>query len=506
LTETDRQDQQDIVRGFGANFLGFLAKFGARAPFLFVAGSLYGSNAFGRYVIIIAIIETLSNIASFGLKRSLFKFLDDDAAAIKGCKPEATIAAAVILAVSVGLLFAVPLFFFADQVSVLINEPGDALPIRFLCPMIPLAAFADVILASTRFRRTVRFEVMARSVIEPMTLMLSSFLFYFLGLKQFGLFFAYGLSILGAVTVAVYGVARVFSLKSLVPGPRLFRRIVGMIKFSGPTAFNDLVTILLFRVDVFIISHFCTRAELGIYGMAQQFATSAQKIHESFNPIVAPVVSSLIARGPVIAIRHQLAQVSRWIFSLQLVIVIGIVFYGATLLTIVGSNYAAGGMALTFLVLAEMVNGSFGVSDLPLLFKRPALNPIVTSFGFAVQAALCFILVPRIGITGAALSLALTYFLMNLTRILLLLALFRVLILEWTLLRPIAVGILTALAISLLRFSFPLAGWPEAALGVPATLIIYGALMLLFGLNSSEKMALSLKFPTFGRFIKPAQR
>jgi O-antigen/teichoic acid export membrane protein len=332
--------------------------------------------------------------------------------------------------------------------------------------------------------------------------MLTALGFYFIGWQQFGLFFAYGLSILGAFIVAVTGIARVFSLKNLMPGPGLMRRMRSITRFTAPTAFNDLVTILLFRVDVFMISYFCTPAELGIYGMAQQFATSVQKVHESFNPIVAPVVSSLIARGPVEGVRHQLAQVSRWIFSLQLAIVVGIFFYGDTLLTIMGKGYAAGGVALTFLVLAEMLNGSFGVADLPLLFKRPIFNPIVTSLGFGIQAALCFWLIPLLGIKGAALSLALTYFLMNLMRVMLLFVLFRILILEWTLLRPILAGGVNALLILGFRYLLPLQGWPEAAVGVPATLGIYAVLMLIFGFPESERQQMALKYPRLGWLLR----
>ena len=403
-----KQDQKDIVRGFGTNFLGFLAKFGSRAPFIFIAGSLYGSHSFGRYVIVIAIIETLALVATLGLKRSLFKFLDDDLLRGDDSLPEATIGAVVILVTALATFFGLAIFFGADPLARLINQPGDAGALRLLSPIIPLYALSEILLAATRFKRTVRFEVLSRSVIEPMTLMLTAFAFYGLGFTQFGLFFAYALSILAALAVAITGIVKVFTLPNLIPGAGLARRIRGIVKFTAPTALNDLVTILLFRVDVFIISHFCTPSELGIYGMAQQFATSVQKVHESFNPIVAPVVSSLIARGPVEGVRHQLAQVSRWILSLQLMIVIGIIFYGDTLLTIVGKNYAAGGVALSFLVLAEMLNGSFGIADLPLLFKRPIFNPIVTSLGFAIQAGLCFWLVPRIGIAGGALALALT--------------------------------------------------------------------------------------------------
>lgn len=505
LTDSARQDQRDIARGAGANFLGFLIKLGARAPFLFIAGTLYGSHAFGRYVIVIAVIDTLSGISTFGLKRSLFKFLDDDVVHDKSACCHATISAALLLAVGVASIFGLALFLSADLVARLTNlSADDSLPLRLLSPIIPLVAFVDVALAATRFRRTVRFEVLARSICEPTTLMLSALAFYFLGQQQFGLFYASGLSILAALVVALTGFGKLYSFRFLVPHPDTLHRVRGMIRFTAPTGLSDLLTILLFRMDVFVISYFCTSAQLGIYGMAQQFATSVQKVHESFNPIVAPVISTLIARGSVQGVRDQLAQVSRWIFSLQLVIVIGMAFFGDLLLSVLGSGYAVGGVALTLLVVAEMLNGSFGVCDLPLLFRRPIINPIVTTFGLLLQGLLCWTLVPKLGINGAALSLCLTYFMMNAARILMLRLLFRVLVLEWALLRTLLAGALCAVAIGFYRRHFPFSEWILVTIGIPLMFAIYGGLMMAFGLKARERGLLAARYPALGRLFRIA--
>lgn len=503
MTDSARQDQRDIARGAGANFLGFLIKLGSRAPFLFIAGTLYGSHAFGRYVIILAVIDTLAGISTFGLKRSLFKFLDDDVLHDKDASSHATISAALLLAVGLAAIFGLILFLSADWVAGLVNlSEEDSLPLRLLSPIIPLIALVDVMLAATRFQRTVRFEVLARSICEPMTLMLSALAFYFLGEQQFGLFYASGLSILAALAVALTGFAKLYSFRFLTPHPDTLRRAHGIIRFTAPTGLSDLVTILLFRMDVFVISYFCTSAELGIYGMAQQFATSVQKVHESFNPIVAPVISTLIARGSVQSVRDQLAQVSRWIFSLQLVIVIGMAFFGSLLLSVLGSGYAVGGVALTLLVVAEMLNGSFGICDLPLLFRRPVINPIVTIFGLLLQGLFCWILVPRMGINGAALSLCLTYFMMNAARILMLRLLFRVMVLEWAMLRPVLAGLLCALAMAMFQRHFPFGGLVQAVVGIPLMFAIYGGLMMAFGLKTRERSFMAARYPALGRLFR----
>lgn len=71
------RDKRDIRRGSTLSILGFLARLCARIPFLFIAGRLYGTATYGEYVLLTAIVETTALLSTFGLKRTIFRFMHE---------------------------------------------------------------------------------------------------------------------------------------------------------------------------------------------------------------------------------------------------------------------------------------------------------------------------------------------------------------------------------------------------------------------------------------------
>ena len=91
---------------------------------------------------------------------------------------------------------------------------------------------------------------------------------------------------------------------------------------------------------------------------------------------------------------------------------------------------------------------------------------------------------------------------MNMMRIMLLFMLFRVLILDWNLLRPLLAGAVNAVLILALRSILPLEGWREVAVGIPATILIYIILMLIFGFPPGERQQLAVKYQRLGWLLR----
>ena len=59
-------------------FFGFIIRLGSRLPFLILAVALFGNELYGRYNYTITTIEICAAFATFGFKRSLFRFIHDD--------------------------------------------------------------------------------------------------------------------------------------------------------------------------------------------------------------------------------------------------------------------------------------------------------------------------------------------------------------------------------------------------------------------------------------------
>ena len=148
-------DIRDILRGALASLGGFGGRMVARLCLMLIAGQLYGAAPLGLLGQVAALSEILAAIAALGLKRSLLGMLSDKTNAIS---PDTLIkeslavslALAVVMSVFLGFAFA---FLFSDT----------AMPV-LLYAVIPCTVFAEVAGTAIRFKRIIRWEVIARCV------------------------------------------------------------------------------------------------------------------------------------------------------------------------------------------------------------------------------------------------------------------------------------------------------------------------------------------------------
>lgn len=93
------------------------------------------------------------------------------------------------------------------------------------------------------------------------------------------------------------------------------------------------------------------------------------------------------------------------ILTIQLGVVLLMAATGDALLDLFGAHYASAYAALVAMVLAETVNGAFGVSELILYYRRPAIALQVNLIQIAISAAAIPLLTPRYDILGASLAM-----------------------------------------------------------------------------------------------------
>ena len=75
---TEAAAQRLILKGGGSAALGFLIRLGARLLFVLMAGRLFGVTLFGAFVIAVAVVELAVTLGGAGMKRQLFKLLDEE--------------------------------------------------------------------------------------------------------------------------------------------------------------------------------------------------------------------------------------------------------------------------------------------------------------------------------------------------------------------------------------------------------------------------------------------
>lgn len=503
MTPSEDKDKKDIVKGARVNFLGFIIRLSSRLPFILLVVALFGNELYGRYIFIITTVELGAALAIFGFKRSLFKFVHDDEYA-QGHTIEEVIVAALICSFTVGLGMIGFILYIAEPMAGWFDYPEMVAGLTTLVPIILVISMVDIVLAGTRVTRQMKFEMIARSFVEPYVLLFSMLGFYFLGLGEQGLIMAYTTSIFAALITAIWGCSQLFSLENFLKARPRITMIRKIAKFSAPTAFHDLALLVFMRMDIFTVKFFFAEGILGIYNIAQQITTSVEKIYQSFYPILAPVMAKNLVDKDYSVVERQMVMVSRWTLMVQGILVVISVFYGEVFMTLIAADgtdtviLAAGGIILVYLMIGETVNGGFGMADMPILYRFPIFNPIISVIMVPIYVVIAYVFVKEleIGVEGIAMALCSTYFLMNLVRVVLVRRLMGINMLQMSLLKVVIAGVGCTLLFKIMTVYSPinLLEGSGIALGLPLVMIIYTSSIIGFCLTPGDKAKLFAKF------------
>lgn len=482
-TLKEGEDIKALAKGGRTNFFGFLLRLAARLPFLFIAGRWYGAEALGRFAYAIIIVEFVATLATLGLKRGLAAQLSATERPHVHVVWDALLVGAIASAVAATVLGALPQLMFPNS---------DINGLEWLLPLTIFAlAWSDISLAALAYRLDIAATVRARSVIEPWTISIAAFGLAFYSLRD-GLIIAYVVSMVAALVASIWPLLKSFGWPhGWRPRPS---SLFMLAKRNVPLAAADAIEWGSRRLDIAILGLFFSPAIVGIYYVAQQVASLPQKLKTSFDPILGPVITRNLGAGNREAVAKQVAQVGFWIIAAQAAVGLALGIPGEGVMGLVGPHFVAGTVALSFLLLAEVVAATAAVSEAALIYVARHLNLWISMGMIVVQILLSFALVlllrdefalpPVWQAAAPAIALALALGIASIAKAKLLARLLNAPVSGWR--WPLIWASLVAGAVGYLVTRLP--EWAELAFGIPAILLAFGLVIWRFGFTSEDRM------------------
>ncbi len=391
--------QRLILRGSTSAALGFVIRLGARLLFVFIAGRLFGVALFGAFSIAVAVVELAVTIGGAGMKRQLFKLLDEGHHLRS---PPHIVIDGVVLVFAASVLCIAPIMLAVAFAPASLIAGNTATALFLLAPMILGQSLLDLLLAATRWTHKMRHQVWARSIIEPYAGVVASWLAWAAGYQTTGLIIGYWAGTIAAVVYSLVGARRClgpFSLGTYRIGPAHFAQVV---RETALPTLSDCANALAGRLDLYLVGAFLGESAAGIYGMARQIRTPIRQVRQSFDSLLTPIVSKTLTFAGPVQTGQATASAVRLILSIQLPVLIALFVVGAPLLRLIGPEFAAGYWAMLMLGATEGIQGAYGVSDLIFFYRRPHLILWITAVGAAVNFVAALPLITRYGVNGAA--------------------------------------------------------------------------------------------------------
>jgi O-antigen/teichoic acid export membrane protein len=240
---------------------------------------------------------------------------------------------------------------------------------------------------------------------------------------------------------------------------------------------------------VWIMGTFAAAGPVGIFTAAARTATLSTIVRFAFSGIFSPIISSFYARGELEDLGRLYKDVSRWIFTGAFAIFLPILLLSKELLAIFGPAFTAGWTALIIVAAAQLYSSSVGPTPRMLAMTgNQNLAMVATAAAALVGLGASFALVPGLGMLGAALGMASAIITENTATMLAVKRRLGFWPYNWSWLKPLAAGLLSAAAAYLAGVVLPLPG-------ILATIAVVGAvfgvgylvLLLLLGLNETDR-------------------
>jgi O-antigen/teichoic acid export membrane protein len=489
LTEAEKQgaataDLAALARGGRINFFGFVLRLLARLPFLFIAGRMYGAAELGRFAYAVLILEFASQLATLGLKRGLAQQL------ARTDKPHVCVVADALLVAAIGSAFVMTILALFPQAMF---PNSEITGLEWVLPVTVFAlAWSDICLAALAYRHDVASTVRARAIVEPWTISIAAFAWYFISPRD-GLIIAYALSMVGALIASLIPFLKSYGLPhGWSPDPGT---LWSLARRNLPVAAADAVEWGSRRIDIAVLGLFFRPEVVGIYYVAQNVASLPAKLKTSFDPILGPVISRNLAKGDRAAVARQVRQVGFWVIAAQGAVAFALGIPGEAVMGLVGAGFVAGTAALGFLLAAEVVAATAAVSEAALIYCARHRNMMISMVMILFEAGLAagLILLMRRWdwpvmwqATGPALALMISLGLASIAKSRLLAKILGhgVSGWRWSLIWASAAAIAVGWSFTLLP---PSLEWLELIGGIPAILAAFGAVLWLKGFGPEDR-------------------
>jgi O-antigen/teichoic acid export membrane protein len=229
-----------------------------------------------------------------------------------------------------------------------------------------------------------------------------------------------------------------------------------LLLFSIPLLLVDVLYLVIGWTDTLMLGYFKTASDVGLYNAANPLAGFISMALSAMLFIYFPVASELYAENREEEMKRIYAVLTKWVCSVTLpLFMVFLLFPEVTMNFLFGSEYILAGAALQILALGFFINNLMGPSGATLTaMGKTRFLMWATLAAAGMNICLNVLLIPILGIVGAAIASMFTMISINIIRSAKLYSISGMHSLSKNLLKPILLSIILIIAIYLAAKSF----------------------------------------------------
>ena len=194
--------------------------------------------------------------------------------------------------------------------------------------------------------------------------------------------------------------------RKVPPGPKTYEPKVWLAT-SMPIFAVEGLYLMLTYVDILALEHFRSPDEVAVYYAAARLLAVVAFVYFAIAGATTHKFTEYHVSGDRARLAQFFGETIKWTFWPSLAICIAILICGKPLLRLFGPGFDAAYDVMFILAIGMLARAAVGPAERLLIMLGDRKKCVaIYALAFAVNLALCFVLIPRIGIEGAAASVS----------------------------------------------------------------------------------------------------
>lgn len=411
-TTNDAGRVQKLIKGSVLIFLGNVLGAGAGFFLRFITARHLGASDYGVVILGFVTLNVATIFVLMGLPEGLGRYLS------RVDNPSKTFYGAIALTVPLSCLLTAILYTFAPGVAAVLNEPKLTPVLRLFIISLPFVVVVKIAIGGFRGSK----DAIGRVVVQNLL-----YQCFTAGVVFGGVIFSVGVTgIVGGWTLSyiltgISAILILFSRTKLLDqlrsvsladiNPVSEQGTKQILFFSLPLLASEGLWMLVTQSDSFLIAFFMESQDVGVYDAAFTVARLVMLVTGTVSFLFLPLLSELHEENNIQKMSGVYKMSAKW---MSLFVLPGIVVFIAipdTLLRVIfGPEFGTGGVVLVILSLGFYVNVIMGLNqDGIMAIGQPQLILRANIFAFFLNISLNILLIPVLGVIGAAIASALSF-------------------------------------------------------------------------------------------------
>ncbi len=483
----DRRSLHEIAGGSVVSIVGFSLQQILQYALFVAISRIWGATGLGLFVTGQAILWVGGGVFRLGLSNGTVRYV----AMLRGTPREGGIRRLLRgvngVALVSSLVGGALIYATSGLVGRLLNKPDLVPLLRIFAFGVPFWNLLFIATFAIQGFRHMNWMVTVRNLAQPGAALAAVVAAGLLGASLAHGTFAYVLSVVAVLGLGTLVVRRL-SARAPDAEPPPLREV---LLFSFPLIWTQLVAYGVRQQETLILAYFLPAADVGVYNAALKTAVMVGFILQGTTAIFTPIIAALHRAGDLEQLRRLNRTVARWCFTFALPCFWVCVLFGRQILSLWGHRFEDAWPVLVLLAGAQLANVATGTAGTVLIMgERQKIELVNSILALLLGLLLDVLLIPRLGIVGAAVGACASMTAVNVLRVIQIQRLWKANPINARYLKPLAAGLAAAAAALALSRALTAGLWlgPWAALlaGSSVLMVVYAAALWLLGLEADD--------------------